>query len=339
MKGFVAGVAATGLALAGLIVGAFFLYADIPAWYNAYSALPVLAARQAVIVAARKNVFVSARAALDRQADIAVALGLNRHMGRDLVDHTYYVMQRARLKEHYAAMIPWLDRLDDLAPGNYLAQLMHAEAHAVLEPGRAAAFLAPVRDIAPAHDRAYRPVVEAAVAEGATERLRAWCEVYRKSQFGTFDPEHFYPAQYLGQSLGFFFLELINGAGKPVLVPFEGIRLGERRVYEFLVPAAPAQDVLTLHFPILPGVMVEIERLSFIETGGETRFEADDLTLVSRFGWILDDGQALITSYAGDVLSLTPRAGKFPVSDIVRLDITFRRLPFTNHDACRETPR
>jgi|TARA_B100001964_G_C14240930_1_gene604986 hypothetical protein len=300
--------------------------------HGVYSTIPTLISRYYLIESARSGLFDDAVTILNRQGDLAELLGNNKFMQIDLTNNTYYIMKRAKLHEQYAVMLPWLERLVKLAPNNYLAKLMYAEAQAEVDYVNAHEIIREVRDIAPAHDRMYRLVVENSIRNGDNQTLKEWYEKYFTAQLAGFEPVTFPPATFFGQDVGTFLLEIVNPKGDTILISHPGFQLNEMRQYEFNVPRAKEQQVLKLHFITLPGVKIIIDKIVFLNSEGETIYDSRDINIVLKDGFMLSSNEALVTSYKGDVLTLIPADNKkFPSSDVIVFSMEFSRLPFSNN--------
>jgi hypothetical protein len=334
MRNFLLGVMTAIILPIIAAAGLFLFLPKLEAWRDAYASIPSFVVSYPVVYAAREGDFEQAAATLNRQADLAKVLGMNSRMRRDLVNNTRFIMARARFREHYAAMQPWLDRLASIAQHNFLARLMAAEAKSYMEPAKAAKTMLPIRVNAPGFDRIYRPIMEASHDAGQRETVAAWCRHYamgRSPAFGMFD---FPSATYEGQNVGDFFLELRDEAGKLTLLPHEGFKLNERRQYDFEFGVNPAQKFVRLHIPSLPGLKIISHGLAFDGPGGVRRFGSKDLDIVSRHGFFLDSKSTVVTSFQGDILTYATLGQVFPASAVITFDLEFSRLPLSNHKTC-----
>jgi hypothetical protein len=336
MKNFLLGMLAS-IALPILLALAVFLFVPrLYFWHDIYSAIPDIIIRSYIQSSPSHGDFLTSAKALERQANIAELLGANSRMKRDLVRNSTYVMDMARYKEHYVEMLPWLKRLNKIAGEQYLARLMLAEAEIFAGDGLLAKNrMKAVRDLSPVYDRAYRPVIEAALLNRDYETVNHWCEAYASAQSGSFDPIDFERATYEGQGVGHFYIETRDGDGKLTVLPHQGFRLNERRQYSFELANIPGQSSIKLHIPSLPGVKVEIFNVSFSGSGSDEVIAAKNLILTSKHGYFLDQTSVLIGSYAGDVITFFPKSRFFPASNEIKLDIKFSRLAIANSPACQ----
>ncbi len=334
MRNFLLGIM-TAVFLPILLAVALFLFLPkLEAWRDAYASIPAFVVSYALVYAAQDGDFERAAATLDRQANLAERLGMNDRMRRNLVENTRYVMDRARYREHFIAMRPWLDRLIVIAKHNYLAKLMAAEAVGYIEPARAEQEMSPIRDAAPSFDRAYRPVIEADLKTADGHVTTAWCRQFAVDQSAAFGMYEFRQTTFEGQNVGAFFLAIRNPLGKLTLQPHEGFKLNERRIYTFEFGSIPAQEHIRLHLPSLPGVKIVNHGLIFKGPHGERRYEPRDLKIASRHGFFLDAKSSIVTSFRGDILTYAAKKANFPESATIMFDLEFERLSLSNHQAC-----
>jgi hypothetical protein len=334
MRKFLLGML-TAIALPAVAaLGLFLFLPKLEAMHDAYASVPAFVVRYPIVFAARDGNFERAAATLNRQANMAEFMGMNDGMRRDLVENTRYLMARARYPAHYAAMLSWLNRLKGIAKYNYLAKLMAAEAASYVAPALAEKTMLPVRNLAPGLDRAYRPVMEAGLAGEKSAAVASWCQKYAGAQGAAFGMYEFGPTTFEGQNVGAFFLEVRDPTGKLKLLPHEGFKLNERRRYVFEYGGNAAQDLVRLHIPSLPGVLVINHGVMFKGPQGDRRYDPKDLAIVSRRGFFLDATSTIITSFQGDILSYAAKGEDFPASEAIIFDLEMKRLPLSNHQSC-----
>ena len=77
-----------------------------------------------------------------------------------------------------------------------------------------------------------------------------------------------------------------------------------------------------------------LNSISFIGRTNETIYSPENFLILSKNGYVTGKNEFLITSMAGDIVTLFPRKGNFPSSDISRLRMKFNRLSGFSGEKC-----
>ena len=321
--------------MAGVIGLGIFLFAvPIGTWQAFYASVPATAYHREFRLAIAQGNFQNANMFLSKQAALADFMGMNSEMVRQLVANTGDLMQTARNKSQYHASLPWLSRLSKLAPNNLYVGLMTIEAKIHTGQTVKDEELEQHREITPALDRIYRAAILTNLKQGHTLAIKAWCELYSQSHLGSLDTKHYPDASYINQGMRAFLVEILDKTGKPITLPHTGLELNHTSEYNFEFHRAPQQKSIRLHFPVLPGVKVNLESIQFRSLDSEKIFSANEFVMLPKTGYITSESEFLITSMAGDIITLIPRDGQFPRSDTIRLRMKFSRLPVFSGREC-----
>jgi len=318
-----------------VFLGVFLSVPKLYVWHDIYASIPAFVTRYPQATASRNGNFEAAAKYLNRQANIAEFLGINSYMRQDLLDSTRQVMNQARYRAHYVAIKGWLERLSHLADNYLAAQIYLGEAQSAADPMTANAGLIRVTELVPALDRPYRPLLEQALRYGHDVEILALCRRFLAAQAGNIESWVYRDATYAGQGIGNFYLEVDDGSGGTLVLPHSGFVFGEARDYAFDRAELPAQEVLRLHLPSLPGLIMRLDGVAISDEDGERKYGPDGLRLHSRHGYFIDAATVLIGTWRGDVVTLFPRQGSFPAADRIVLRLAFRRPALVDHEACR----
>ena len=296
--------------------------------------LPGVATQFGVRQAMPYRRFDEAVAYLDRHLSLAQRLGVHRSkLLPSLVANTEFTVERARLRSEHAATVDYLDRLVKTHPDLYLARIWLSRALVSSDPEATFAHLERAARLVPADERAYRIAIEAALALNRPETARSWCERYRLAQFGGPHPNG-YKNIFMGTGLRKLALQVPDGNGGTTFVTNEGLSLGQRRSYDFLLPNRMRATELQLHLGILPGIKVRVHGVSLFGPEHERHLTDDELVVTSLRGYNLDPATVMTASSDGEVLIFRSRDGGFGPLDRVDFELTFERLSLTNLPGC-----
>lgn len=300
--------------------------------YNIYQAMSLRSAM-------RVRDFPAAARRLDDYMGRAQQLSRSRsRMLPGLVEATELVVEQARTQEELDILVPILKRLAVMDPELHLGQLWLARALRRREPSKALAHADAAITLIPADERAYREGIEAALVLGSSSLVVKYCKAYQGAQFGGPLPRG-YANLFRAVGLRKMAIEAMGPSGKPVLVTNLGIQLNERRSYHFQMPKPAPTQALILHLGILPGLKVQLHQLRLVVEGGTRNFDPADLIVSARTGYIDASDNKSVTvislGQADETIQLRRLSGIFPAAERVELELTFGRLPLTNHPACR----
>jgi hypothetical protein len=299
-----------------------------------YATIPSAVYGPSINKASISGRFLEAGNLLAKQAILAEVMGFNKTMKQNLVSQTFAVVERMNNKRQFEHLLPWLKRLSQISPKNHSANLMLVTAR--IRAGKAVdeLKLQELRKVVPSLDTIYRAAIEQAVNQGRNISIGKWCQLYFISQLGALNPETFKSSLVPGQGLGGFFLELVNRQGENVAIANYGIQLNEFRNYKFESHNLPSQTRLNLQLPTLPGLKVTIHQINFITRGSIVSFPGEELLLLPKRGFLIAKNQSLVTSSAGERLTIYPNTSQFPPSNKIQLVLKFDRLPIFNHRQC-----
>jgi hypothetical protein len=271
---------------------------------------------------------------LNRQLDAAqyFKTGSNTMMP-GVIANTKYVIERARLKNQYKVLLPYLKKLVAADPETYVSRIWLARALAESQPKLAFPHLETAVGLIPSDSRAYRIAVDANIALRQMDKAKNWCKRYQAAQLGGPRP-HDYNTLFLGSGLRKLALEVQDKSQTPIVVGNTGLRLGVERAYEFSLPSETTTKVLRLHLGILPGTSVKFGGISLFGSAGKTDYSGDKLTVVPLQGFFTTSGTLVSNAIDGEMVKIYLRSGENLKFDRISLYLNFSRLAASNIKDC-----
>ena len=253
-----------------------------------------------------------------------------------LIRNTEYVMGRARFPEELAIFRPFLEKFVDSHPNLYSARLWLARALADVDPATMYEHLKAATKLSSADDQPFRLAINLALRKRLPEKLKEWCNRYKKSHFGGLTPLDYGTEFRAGIGLRILQLEIVDESGKRHFSVNKGLRLKDNIVYDFPLAANTSIVDLNLNLGIVPGISVALNKIQFYKSGQRVFAVEKDLALISGNGFHLKDGKFLTVSSDGEIISILPPEGGFGEADRIELTLSFERLDVATPSLCGE---
>ena len=280
--------------------------------------------------------FTEATIWLNRQLDLVNWYSSGRNpMLPGLIYNTDYLMRRALFREEYNAVRPFLERMVGFYPELFLARLWLGHALKHVDPIEAIEQLKQAVRLSSADERPYRVAIAIALKKKNTQLLNKWCALYQKSQLGGPQDKHNH-SMFNGVGIRKLALEVVDRSGEKELIATTGLKLEEKRSYDFSLKKSTLIDGLRLHFGVVAGVGIAVNRIKLYRNGRMVADYENNLILTSRNGFHLSDGSIISTAETGETIIIhLPEVG-FGEIDKVVVDIFIKRQGLATPYPCGE---
>jgi hypothetical protein len=319
-----------------LLVFVFLTQGDVRSFlFRGLTKIPGIVTHQLIRFKTRTREFSSANIWLNRQLSIVEDFSTgNNTLLQGLIDNAEFVMTRTRFPEDLESLQPFMQHFAETYPQMFLPRLWYAKSLSVNNYKEAFHQLEIASKLSPADERPYRIAFELALAGESTDKLDQWCDRYLESQFGGPD-FHYNSKLFYATGLRKLSLEVTGDSGKRYLVANMGLHLGsEVRSYDFPLKETVSVSKIRLHFGVLPGIAIRIDRLRFFNQGHLlTEFE-QSLKLISWNGFHLNDGRVITVSRDFETVNVYVPGNKFGKADRVEVDLRFERLGLASPFPC-----
>ena len=303
--------------------------------FRGLTKIPSTITYQIIRFKTRTREFSSANIWLNRQLNIVEDFsdGPNSLL-QGLIDNAEFVMARTRFPEDLESIEPFMRRFTEAYPKLFLPRLWYAKSLSVRNYEEAFHQLEIASKLSSADERPYRIAFELALAGELTDKLDQWCDRYLESQFG--GPEFHYTSKlFYATGLRKLSLEVTGDSGKRYLVANMGLHLGsEARSYDFPLKETISINKIRLHFGILPGVAIRVDRLKFYNQGRLLSEFGQNLKLISWNGFHLNDGRVITVSRDFETVNVYVPGNKYGKADRVEVDLSFERLGLASPFPC-----
>jgi hypothetical protein len=304
--------------------------------FRGLTKMPTILTHQIIRFKTKRREFSSANIWLIRQLNIVEDLspGINTLL-QGLIDNAQFVMARTRFPEDLESLQPFMQRFAETYPKLFLPRLWYAKSLSVNNYKEAFHQLEIASKLSPADERPYRIAFELALAgEESADKLDQWCDRYLESQFG--GPDFHYTSRlFYATGLRKLSLQVTNDSGKRYLVANMGLHLGgELRSYDFPLKETVSISKMRLHFGILPGIAISIDRLRLYNEGRLLSEFEKNLKLISWNGFHLNDGRVITVSRDFETVNVYVQENKFGKADRVEVDLRFERLGLASPFPC-----
>jgi hypothetical protein len=273
---------------------------------------------------------------LNRQLDLVQKYSSGRNpLLLGLIYNSEYMMQRALFRYDFIAVRPFLERMVSLYPEMFLPRLWLGRAIEHSDPKGAIEQLKEAVRLSASDERPYRVAMAIALREKNSLMQKEWCFRYSKAQLG--GPQDIQPvALFNGLGLRKLAIEVIDAEGRNKVIATTGLKLKEKRSYDFTFKESMFGESLRLHFGVVPGVSISISRVRIFRSGKLVSDFENNLMLSSRNGFHLSDGSILSTNKDGEIVTIYPPGEDFGDLDRVVVDIYVKRLGLATPDNCGE---
>jgi hypothetical protein len=120
-------------------------------------------------------------------------------------------------------------------------------------------------------------------------------------------------------------LEIIDNKGVRELVGNTGIQLGKDENYNFPLKGPVKIHSMSLHFGVVPGVLVRMNQVQFFKGGRLIFTLGKDMSLMSWGGYHLKNGDIFLASQDAEIINFYPPIDKLGLVDSIRINLRFAR--------------
>ena len=303
--------------------------------FRGLTKIPSIVTHQIIRLKTRTREFSSANIWLNRQLNIVEDFSTGQNtLLQGLIDNTKFVMSRTRFPEDLESLQPFTQRFAETYPKLFLPRLWYAKSLSAKNPEEAFHQLEIASKLSPADERPYRIAFEIALARESTDKLDQWCSRYLESQFG--GPDFHYTSKlFYATGLRKLSLEVTGDSGKRHLVANMGLHLGgEVRSYDFPLKGTVSVSKIRLHFGVVPGIAIRVNRLRLYNQGRLLSEFEKNLKLISWNGFHLNDGRVITVSREFETVNVYAPGNKYGNADRVEVDLSFERLGLASPFPC-----
>ena len=254
-----------------------------------------------------------------------------------LIQNIEYTVGRARYPEEFEILKPFLEKVVNSHPNLYPARLWLARALASVDSLATFEQLKEATRLSSADAEPFRIAIHLALKNELPEKVKEWCDSYKKSHFGGLISLDYHPAQtphQLGIGLRMLALEVIDKSGVRELSWNRGLKLAESIIYDFPLEKNVSIKELNLHLGIVPGIYVDLEKIQTYSHGQRKLTFEKNLIITSWSGFNLEGGQTLTVSKDGEIIFILPPKEGFGNADRIELTISFKRLAVAKTSLC-----
>lgn len=298
------------------------------------SSLPYALVRLGVREAVRDGSFQTALTLLETQEKVADFLGNTSFMKQDVIEHTRYVVRRARLVGEGALFDPWLEHLAKTSPNSFIALSASVKVSSDFDPDVFQGASDRALTLFPVDPEVYRKLLAQPYEnpDRANSKKHLVCARYKEAAGGRYD-SWFFPDKFPhGQGFSAPIIILDDGDSSKALFASEGVRLSQRQIISFEMSDYKAFGALRVFLPWPNGTTLSLHSIQFQTSKGVVEFQPQELDISSMAGFVLNDHTYLISSESGDTLVIRKKTGAFPLASRVAVESTITRLPL--HTAC-----
>ena len=303
--------------------------------FRGLTKIPTIITHQIIRFKTRTREFSSANIWLNRQLNIVEDFSAGHNtLLQGLIDNAEFVMARTRFPEDLESLKPFMQRFAETYPKLFLPRLWYAKSLSAKNYEEAYHQLEIASKLFPADERPYRIAFELALAGESTDKLDQWCNRYLESRFG--GPDFHYTSKlFYATGLRKLSLEVTGDSGKRYLVANMGLHLGgDVRSYDFSLKETVSVSKIRLHFGVLPGIAIQIDRLRFYNQGRLLSEFGENLKLISWNGFHLNDGRVITVSRDFETVNVYVPGNKYGKADRVEVDLSFERLGLASPFPC-----
>ncbi len=292
--------------------------------FRAVSELPGIATYFLVRKSVVSRDFSAAAGWLEWQLNISNRIGQGQTtILPSLSQNAAYVIERARYKSEYEALLPFVRALADKHANIHLFKSWLGRVLLETDPAQVFDVAEQAVKLIPSDERPYRHAVQAAIRTGKPDIARTWCGRYRSAQFGGVHPHEYNPL-FAGLDIRKMALEA-RLDGKSVFVGNEGVSLGVPRTYSFDLPATMDVSTFRLHLAAPASVWVDVEWIELFRANRKQRFGAEAFWLMPSDGFFDRRNRISLQGVDGETISFRAKdQSQTGVMSANRIDIRMR---------------
>lgn len=298
------------------------------------SSLPYALVRLGVRESVRDGNFQTALTLLKTQEKVAGFLGNTSFMRQDVIEHTRYVVSRARIVGQEILFDSWLKYLEKTNPNSFIALSASVSRSSDFDPDVFHGATGRALSLFPMDPEVYRKLLAQPYGNPQIAELtkHSVCTRYKEAAGGRYD-SWFFPDKFPhGQGFSAPIIFLDDGDSSKALFASDGVRLSHRQIISFEMSDYQAFGALRVFLPWPNGTTLSLHSIQFQTSKGLVEFQPQELDISSMAGFVLNDHTYLISSEIGDTLVIRKKTGAFPRASRVAVESTITRLPL--HTAC-----
>lgn len=286
-----------------------------------------------------KRDFAASAIVLSKQLDFTQSLssGNNQLLSRLLnnIEYSFNSTMDENDRDHFE---PLLRRMVTLYPDIYSLRVWYAE---TLQNNNMREDLFKNIDegikLIGADPSIYRIGIHAAFEYDDMERLELYCQEYNLNQFGGMSRKSAptYVNRIPADGLRYLTMQIENGNDR-VLVQHAGLNLSPVTNYEFLLPKKfDIEKSIKLYLPVLPGLKLNLNSISFFSSGKEEkRYGKEEILFKARYAFVDNDNSIIITQRHGnEIIEIFLKSRKAAIDKIV-LNAGFSKLGTSSQNIC-----
>ncbi len=300
---------------------------------NTYSVLPAATVRLELRTALGKNDYKRVLALLERQKNVAEAIGATNFMKHDLIENTDMALKHASLVNKQAVFADWLAELKKFAPREYRLFPMLAKSLAMTSPEAARELAGNAINLLPIDEASYRALIDASLAKD-TGRLSEICDRYNSAQLGSFYSWYFQNKGSLNQDVRTLVFSVAAAGEKEVFGVSHELELGKPRTSEFNFDQKVAAERFNLILPTIPGVRLTIYQVQLESASQTVVYKPEQLFITPTLGYVASVNQVIHISDAGENIAIQPKVGVFPPFSRLVLSYRIDKLALSNEPTC-----
>ncbi len=269
---------------------------------------------------------------LYRQYDLANSYGgQNNRLTPGLLENVKKAYEVAVLREERERFIDLLEKVYFLNPRHIDINIMLASAYQFKDVEKSLSYLDKAMMILPSDQRIFQLANIIVRKSSDTEDKKAWCAAYKSAQFGDYKESK--SSTLLGIGFRRLALEFSKDNVRDLFLN-EGVQLGERTKYEFILGGQNQLISPSLRLAVGGGLEVSFHNIQLYSEGRLFRsYKEDAISLYPETGYFID----------GSVISMNPRGENIffelpgivdHLADKVVIEATIKKLALNNSTSC-----
>ena len=270
---------------------------------------------------------------LERQHSLADLYGeSNNKMVTGLTENIKKAFEYAVLDEERSKFISILEKNYSLSDRNIDLILMLAKAYKSIDSQKSKYFLNKALEIVPSDIRIYQLANIMFMDEVNSAQRAKWCSLYKINQFGDYKKSEGSSLLGIGYRRLAFEYEFEN---KRRLILNEGLRLGEKVSYEFLLGENSYFLNPSLRISNGGGIEIDFHEIKMFFKGELVKTYQDEIIgLFPETGFIVDNKVISANKDGENIYIKIPNTDKIQV-DKVAIDLTISKLSLNNSISCK----
>tara|TARA_Y100001960_G_C14704167_1_gene843411 strand:+ start:178 stop:1074 length:897 start_codon:yes stop_codon:yes gene_type:complete len=256
-------------------------------------------------------------------------------MSLGVYDAVNLAASKATTQKEYNDLENVFTELVKMDPNLYKARIWLAKSIIDTNYEKALFHLDKAIELIPAQEDAYREILRIAQNKNDKEIAKKYCDKYKEAQLGGTTPRY-YTNYFGGTNLRKMAVEFTPEKENNKFYGHAGIQLNSYQNYEF-VPISPVNsNGINIYFSFLPGIKVEIKKITIFHSGKIININKKDYTANSRSAYIDNTGENLsfIIVKEGDEVLYIRFDKLFNSIEKIIIVTKFSKLNFVSNSLC-----